>query len=89
MQFKVSRCFKSYFEAKKADELNPDNFLGKPKLPKYKDQLKGRNILTFNNQAFSKKFLKQGLINPSGLKIKLKTKLKEIQEVRIIPKNNV
>jgi len=44
---------------------------------------------TFNNQAFSKKALKQGLICPSGLSVFIKTKLTQIQEVRIIPKNNV
>ena len=84
----VDKCFKSYQEAKKEYKLNPDKFLGEPKLPKYKHKQEGRNILTFNNQAFSKKALKQGLISPSGLSLLIKTKLTQIQEVRIIPKNN-
>ena len=85
----VDKCFKSYQEAKKEYQLNPDKFLGEPKLPKYKHKLRGRNVLTFNNQAVSKKALKQGLISPSGLPISIKTKLTQIEEVRIIPKNNV
>jgi putative transposase len=85
----VDKCFKSYQEAKKEYELNPSKFLGEPKLPKYKHKQEGRNILTFNNQAFSKKALKQGLIYPSGLSVFIKTKLTQIEEVRIISKNNV
>ncbi|MFN6518247.1 MAG: RNA-guided endonuclease InsQ/TnpB family protein [Nostoc sp. CreGUA01] len=85
----VDKCFKSYQEAKKEYELKKSRFLGEPKLPKYKHKQEGRNILTFNNQAFSKKALKQGLICPSGLSVFIKTKLTQIQEVRIIPKNNV
>lgn len=85
----VDKCFKSYQEAKKEYQLNPDKFLGEPKLPKYKHKQKGRNVLTFNNQAVSKKALKQGLISPSGLSILIKTQLTQIEEVRIIPKNNV
>ena len=85
----VDKCFKSYQEAKKEYQLNPDKFLGEPKLPKYKHKLQGRNVLTFNNQAVSKKALKQGLISLSGLPISIKTKLTQIEEVRIIPKNNV
>ena len=90
MVFKqVDKCFKSYQEAKKEYQLSPDKFLGEPKLPKYKHKLQGRNVLTFNNQAVSTKALKQGLISPSGLPISIKTKLTQIEEVRIIPKNNV
>lgn len=85
----VDKCFKSYQEAKKEYSLNPGKFLGEPKLPKYKYSSKGRNVLTFNNQAFSKKALKQGFISPSGLLVCIKTKLAQIKEVRIIPKNNV
>ncbi|TAF07787.1 MAG: transposase, partial [Nostocales cyanobacterium] len=85
----VDKCFKSYQEARKEYQVNPDKFLGEPKLPKYKHKQKGRNVLTFNNQAVSKKALKQGLISPSGLSILIKTKLAQIEEVRIIPKNNV
>lgn len=85
----VDKTFKSYFEAKKAYFIDKSQFLGEPKLPKYKNKDKGRNILVFNNQAFSKVWLKKGYLNPSTLNIKIKTKLTEINEIRIIPKGNV
>ena len=85
----VDKSFKSYFEAKKVYLVDSSKFLGEPKLPKYKNKDKGRNILVFNNQAFSKTWLKKGYINPSGLNLKIKTKLTKIEEVRIIPKGNV
>jgi putative transposase len=85
----VDKCFKSYKSAKEEYKKNPEKFLGEPKLPKYKHKLQGRNILTFNNQAVSQKSLKKGLIAPSGLAIAVKTQLTQIEEVRIIPKNNV
>ncbi len=84
----VTKCFKSYFEALKEYRVNPDNFLSKPKLPNYKNKVKGRNILTYNYQAFSKKKLRQGYICPSGLTLKVKTNLRQLEEVRIIPKGN-
>lgn len=84
----VVRCFKSYFEAIQAYKKNSDKFFSRPKLPNYKDRTKGRNVLTYNYQAFSKKWLRQGFISPSGLSLKVPTNLKQIEEVRIIPKNN-
>lgn len=71
----VDQSFKSYFEAKKVYLADSSKFLGEPKLPKYKNKDRGRNILVFKNQAFSKTWLKKGYINPSGLNLKLKTKL--------------
>lgn len=85
----VDKCFKSYFEAKKAYLADPSKFLGEPRIPNYKDKDKGRNLLVFNNQAFSKTWLRKGLIKPSSLNLKLKTRLTKIEEVRIIPKGNV
>jgi IS605 OrfB family transposase len=85
----VEKCFKSYQSAKEEYQINPEKFVGEPKLPKYKHKLQGRNILSFNHQAISQKSLKKGLIVPSGLAIAVKTQLRQIAEVRIIPKNNV
>lgn len=84
----VEKTFKSFFAASKEYKKYPDKFTGKPKLPKYKDKLKGRNLLTYNYQAVSKKLLKQGFINPSGTNLKIPTQLEKIAEVRIIPKLN-
>ena len=88
----VDQNFKSYFAALKSYKKNPKKFLGRPKLPKYKSKNNGKNILIYDNQALSKKeFNKTGLIKLSKTDIKIKTKLKnfnDIKQVRIIPKNN-
>jgi IS605 OrfB family transposase len=84
----VEKTFKSFLAANKEYKKCPDKFTGKPKLPKYKDKLTGRNLLTYNYQAISKKLLKQGIINPSGTNLKIPTQLDKIAEVRIIPKLN-
>ena len=76
----VEKTFKSYIEASKEYNKNPDKFTGLPKLPKYKDKIKGRNVLTYNYQAFSQKLLKQGIIKPSGTSLNIKTDLREILE---------
>ena len=82
----VSKSFKSYLAALKAYLSDSSKFLGKPKLPKYKHKTKGRNILTYNYQAVSKRGIKQGLIQPSGTNLSIPTKQEKIDEVRIIPK---
>ncbi len=82
----VSNSFNSYSKALKAYKDDSTKFLGKPKLPRYKDKERGRNILTFNQQAVSKVWLDKGFAVPSGLQLKLKTKISALQEVRLIPK---
>ncbi len=83
----VSKSFQSYFAALAAYNQDRSKFLGQPKLPKYKHKIKGRNVLTYNYQAISKRALKQGLIQPSGTNLSLPTKQQKVDEVRIIPKN--
>lgn len=65
---------------------DPSTFLGRPKLPKYKDKQKGRNILIYDRQALSKKALKKGMIAPSQLGIDLPTEHKKVKQVRIVPR---
>ena len=84
----VSQVFQSYFAALKEYKKNPNKFLGKPKLPKYKHKEKGRNIVSYNCQAISRTWLKKGVINPSKLNLKIPTNLTKVNEVRIIPKGN-
>ena len=81
----VAKSFKSYFATVKAYSKDSSKFLGKPKLPKYKHKSKGRNVLTYNYQAVSKKALRLGLIQPSGTNLSIPTKQTHIDEVRIIP----
>ena len=78
---------KGFFEALKAYEEDPFKFTGRPRLPKYKHKTEGRNMLIYTIQAISKKGLKKGLIQPSMLSISVKTKQKDIDQVRIVPRN--
>jgi putative transposase len=76
----------SFFEAIKAWRQDPSQFLGKPKLPKYKDKVKGRNILIYDIQALSRTGLERGVLIPSQLGIEIPTKHKKVKQVRIIPR---
>src|SRR6266550_41976 len=69
----LDKNWKSFFAALEAYRENPSKFLGRPKLPGYKDKAQGRNMLVYTIQALSKPALKQGVIKPSGLPIKIKT----------------
>src|SRR5579885_3490251 len=73
----------SFFEALEAYKEDPSKFTGRPKLPKYKDKTKGRNLLVYTIQALSrgKKGLKRGIIKPSQLAIAVRTKQKKINQV--------
>lgn len=85
----VDTVFKSFFKAIKAYTVNPNSFTGRPKLPYYKDKIDGRFVLTYTNQAFSKKECdRDSVIHPSGLEFNFKTKqqYQDIKEVRIIPR---
>ena len=84
----LDKNWKSFFKSIKDYSKHREKYLGLPKLPKYKNKQKGRNILIYTIQAISKKELKKGLIKLSGTNIKIKTDKQHIQQVRIIPKNN-
>jgi putative transposase len=75
---------KAWQKARNEYTKNPKKFLGKPQLPKYKEEL---SICIFTNQQIS---IKKGFIHfpkRSGLK-PLKTKQTDIQQVRLVPKSN-
>lgn len=84
----LDKNWKSYFEANATYKLEPEKFKGCPKIPKYKDQLKGRNILVYTLQAISKPLLKKGIIKLSGSEILIRTQVspEKICQVRIVPK---
>jgi putative transposase len=84
----LDKNWKSFFEAVKAYKNEPTKFSGRPKLPKYKDKVKGRNILVYTIQAISSKQLKKGIIKLSGTNISIKTLVKpeEICQIRLVPK---
>lgn len=78
----VDQNMKSFFKALKAKN-------SKLKLPKYLDKTKGRFLITYTNQAISKTELEKGYISLSKTNIKIKTKVQNVQQVRITPQNNV
>jgi putative transposase len=84
----LDRNWKAWKEADKAYKKNPAKFLGKPRLPKYKDKEKGRNLLVYTIQAISSKELRKGWIKPSGTNLMISCHKQEINEVRIIPRLN-
>lgn len=82
----VDHDWQAYFAARAAWENQPEKFQGRPGLPKYKDKVAGRNLLTYTSQAISQRLLKQkGVLHPSGLDIRIKTLQTTPNQVRIVP----
>lgn len=81
----LDKNWKSFFRAIKDYNKNPNKYLGRPKLPKYKSK-NGRNILILTNQNCK---INKGIIKfPKTFKgFYLKTKVNNLQQVRIIPKD--
>jgi putative transposase len=79
-------CFawKSYGAAMVAYRVHSERFLGHPKLPRYLDK-RGRNLLTYTDQAISKVALRAGYIVCSGLPTRIATRQTTPQQVRIVP----
>jgi putative transposase len=85
----VHKNWVSFFKALEAYRLNPSKFLGRPRIPGYKDKERGRTILIYDTQALGKRhFKKTGKLVPSGLAIEIETCLTEwwhLDQVRIVP----
>jgi len=81
----VEQNFKSFFALLKLK--NKGKYNSKIKLPKYLDK-NGEYITIYTSQAISKKVLKCGFIQLSKSSVKIKTNIKEIQQVRLIPKGS-
>ena len=77
----VDNNMKSFFNALKAKN-------SKPRLPKYLDKEKGRYVAIYTNQAISNKELKNGFIALSKTNIRIKTKVSNVKQVRVVPQNN-
>src|SRR5260221_3965363 len=54
--------WRSFFAALAAWKADPSQFLGRPRLPGYKDKQQGRNLLVYTTQALSVPALRHGLI---------------------------
>lgn len=58
------------------------------KIPKYLDKIKGRQVVIYNRQSLSNKFLRQNIIKLPKSNIQFKIQNNNINEVRIVPRNN-
>lgn len=81
----LDKNWKSFFQSIKDYNKNPNKYLGRPKLPKYKSK-NGRNVLILTNQNCK---ISKGIIKfPKSFKgFYLKTKVNNLQQVRFIPKD--
>ena len=84
----LDKNWQSFFEAVKAYKIDSSKFTGRPKLPKYKDRTKGRNLLVYTIQAISSKQLKKGIIKLSGTELSIKTQVNpdRVCQVRLVPR---
>jgi putative transposase len=83
----LDQNWQSFFAAMAAWQVDPSQFLGRPKLPGYKDKQHGRYLLVYTIQALSIPALRQGLIAPSKLGITARTKQLNVQQARIVPRH--
>jgi putative transposase len=82
----VCLAWTSYFAACQEWGKHPEKFLGHPKLPKYLAK-QGRNLLIYTTQAISRNPKNAGWVAPSGLCIRVATRIPfgQIDQVRIVP----
>ena len=84
----LDKSWKSYFAALTKYKVNPGKFMGRPKLPGYKEK-DGRCVLVFTQQATSKTvFKKSGQVKLSEIDYNFDTEVKQSQycQSRIVPK---
>ncbi|MEG5210186.1 transposase [Microcoleus sp. ARI1-A1] len=83
---RLHESWKSFFQATATYNQQKSLFESRPKLPKYKHKTAGRNVVTYTQQAISKTWLKKGIIHLSKTSIFLPTRVKAVNQVRIVPK---
>ena len=83
----LDKNWKSFVKATKKYYSDKSKYLGKPKMPRYKDKEKGRNILIYDKQALNKKHLKEGFVKLSLTEVKISTRIDFdlIKQIRVIP----
>lgn len=79
----VDQNFRSFFASLKSKKINH-----KVSIPKYLEK-NSRYMLTFTNQAISRKELKLGYLKLSGCNGRVKLIHTDIRHVRVIPRNNL
>jgi len=78
--------WRAFFAELAAWKADPSKFVGRPRLPGYKDKHKGRNLLVYDMQAISLTGLRRGEAIPSQLGISIRTKQSTVQQARIVPR---
>ena len=84
----LDKNWKGFFTSIKSYNKDNSKFKGKPRIPKYLDKEKGRYITTYEKGAISYKELRNGIVKLSGTDIRIETKVKNINQCRIVPRNN-
>ncbi|RQH38044.1 transposase [Okeania hirsuta] len=77
--------WRGYFQAIKEWSKYPGKFLGKPKIPKYKNKTQGRNVVIYSKESVYKAPLKDGICHLSMSEIKIPVIVETVIEVRIVP----
>ena len=72
----LDKNWRAFFAAGEAYRKDPSKFVGRPRLPKYKDKTTGRFLLTYDKQAISRTALRRGILAPSGLNIEVAQPIK-------------
>ncbi|MBE9170377.1 hypothetical protein IQ238_23610 [Pleurocapsales cyanobacterium LEGE 06147] len=80
----LTEIWTGYVNAHKDWEKNPHKYLGEPRIPKYKNKTKGRNLLIYPDESVYKKTLKIGICHLSMSNIKVPTSIEKIDQVRIV-----
>ena len=85
----VDQNFRSFFALLKMKKEHPELDL-QVNIPGYLDKIKGRQELTFTNQALSSnnRNTPKGYVRLSGLSFLIKTNVENIQFARIVPHNS-
>src|SRR5256886_122327 len=86
--FQLHKVWVVFFEAMAQWREHPEQFLGRPQLPKYKHKTQGRNLLVYEKGAISQRGLKRGLLSLSALGELVKTRQKQesIVQARVVPR---
>lgn len=80
--------WQAFFAALKAWKISPEKFEGRPRIPQYKHKEKGRNLLVYTEQAISQREFRKGILQFSQLGIRVETKQKTMDQVRIVPRKS-
>jgi putative transposase len=84
----LHKAWVACFEAMEEWRERPEQFTGRPKLPGYKHNTAGRNLLVYELGAIWKRELDRGLLAVSGLGVLVQTAQarETVDQVRIVPK---